>query len=87
MEQGNLAQGNPAAVPLVLSAHNGNLQLSAYQYIACHLQIELSGSGAMRTKGRIEIEGRLRQPFTAHPKLDPRTGGHAEGCSCLPWHT
>ncbi|KAK9832394.1 hypothetical protein WJX74_008766 [Apatococcus lobatus] len=67
----NLKKGIGTANTSVIF-HNGRLQ--ALQETDSPYEIELRRDGSMKTAGRIEIEGRIRQPFTAHPKIDPNSG-------------
>ena len=38
------------------------------------LQIKVLCNGIVDTLGRMTFEGRVNHPFTAHPKVDPKTG-------------
>jgi len=31
-------------------------------------------NGVIETMGRVNYEGKIKHPFTAHPKIDPQTG-------------
>ena len=37
-------------------------------------ELEVDEDGAIKTLGRLDFGGRLSVPFSAHPKIDPRTG-------------
>ena len=40
-------------------------------------------NGVIETMGRVMYEGKVKHPVTAHPKIDPDTGGSQSCCVSL----
>lgn len=55
------------------------------------IQVRALCNGVIETMGRVRYEGKVKHPMTAHPKIDPDTGGlqvchvslHEEQASCV----
>ena len=67
------SEGERKALPCTHNAEARHM-LDLMRCDESNMQIELRRDGSMKTAGRIEIEGRIRQSFTAHPKIDSNTG-------------
>ncbi len=46
------------------------------------MQIKVLCNGIVDTLGRVTFGGKVNHPFTAHPKVDPKTGAENQK-SCL----
>ena len=38
------------------------------------MQVRVLCDGLIQTLGRVTYGGKMNHPFTAHPKIDPKTG-------------
>ena len=57
-----------------------NVDLTDCLYCVCvakaclDVQVKALCDGAVETLGRVRYDGKVKHPFTAHPKVDPETG-------------
>lgn len=47
------------------------------------MQVKALCDGVVETLGRVRYDGKVKHPFTAHPKVDPETGRVCCGSICL----
>ena len=60
-------------MPTVQGAH-GSVRGLQPDITANSWQVRALCNGVIETMGRVNYEGKIKHPFTAHPKIDPQTG-------------